>query len=65
MKVYVAYTLRAPSAVEVIAGVFSDEQQAIDYCDHVDPTELTHGVEDYIVDELVEPEEQLEELNEN
>ena len=56
-KVYVVYTVCQPSAVEVVVGVFSDEQQAIDYCDHVDPKEMSLQVEGCVIDKLVEPED--------
>lgn len=41
----------------VVVGVFHDNQQAMDYCDHVDPNEETHNVDEYVVDELIEPED--------
>lgn len=52
MRVWVVYEIK-DNGDGYISGVFSDNQQAIDYCDRVDPKDETHYADEYTVDELV------------
>lgn len=53
MKVYIVMQWDG-SKWQKVVGIFSEEGDAKDYCDRVDPSEKSLTIDDYTVDKLLE-----------